>query len=133
MDADIKRKSFRLNPELINAIHTFMASTKIPDLKEISGKYTIHQSIKKAIWYLFHAFFDNRGFNDRGLFDRSLFELRDRVELFREKGFHLNELNKSYSSGKPPAHDPFTLLDDIQSLLEENRVSLDNFNTSYKL
>jgi len=133
MSSKNKRKSIRLNPELINVIHTFMITTKIPDLISVSGKHTIHQSIRKAIWYLFHAFFDKRGFKDRALFDGSLINLKDISRKVLEKGKDLNTLIKNYSSGQAPTHDPFPLLDDIQILFDSYDSSIESFDSSYKL
>ncbi len=128
-----KRKSIRFKTDLVASINSFMDLTKNPDVEKVLGKNSISRSIKKAIWYLFYSFFDQRDFVSRGLFDRSLNELKILDPDLREKGYQLNSLNKAYSSGQIPDQDRLVVLGDIKKLLNENKRILEQFNKTFKI
>jgi hypothetical protein len=124
------RKSIRIDQELNSKIESFMESARDPEVEEVIGKKTVGSSRRKAIMYLFNAYFDPRGFKSRGLFDGSLIKLSENTDLLKSLGQELNRIVHAINAGQPPKGARLKALKEFNRLFSENLEQLTRLSTS---
>lgn len=131
MNSRMLRKSVRIDSELDSKIESFMESARDPEMEKAIGKKTVVSSKRKAVMYLFNAWFDRRRFKSRGLFDGSLIKLLENTEQLKSKGQELNRIVHAINLGKPIKADRLGILKEIDELVCENFEQLTHFAGSF--
>ncbi|MBU2645512.1 hypothetical protein KKI24_12465 [bacterium] len=133
MNLKTLRKSIRIDTDLDSKIESFMKSAQDPEAEKVIGKKTVGSSKRKAIKYLFNAWFDPRGFKSRGLFDGSLIKLSENTDQIKSIGQELNRIVHAINAGQPPKGNRLEVLMQVQGIIAENMEQLTRFSTSIKI